>query len=240
MFRVLLWFVTATQLFAGEEFIFRSPETRVHLVELFSSEGCSSCPPAEEWFADIQKSSKLWIEYVPVAFHVDYWNRPWKDPFSSLENTARQGNYAKIWRSRSYTPCFAFNGKEWKVQKSEKIIPSSEQKGILEVKVQGEKIQVKFNPKSNEPKSFKAWFSFLTSEVTSNVRDGENMGRKLTHNFVSLGAHEQSMNFTASYWMSEFQLKQSKSAEAVAAWVTSSDSLEIEQSVGGWIKDYGK
>ena len=68
-----------------------SPDTRVALVELFTSEGCTSCPRAEAWFGALKGESGLWKEFVPVAFHVDYWNHlGWSDRFSSEEFTSRQ------------------------------------------------------------------------------------------------------------------------------------------------------
>jgi hypothetical protein len=238
MLRIILFLTAATQLFAVDEFVFRSPETRVHLIELFTSEGCSSCPPAEEWFNQLRKHSKLWQDFVPVAFHVDYWDRlGWRDSFSSSENTLRQRDYAKLWGSSVYTPCFVANGKEWLAQKSGKLNPSSEMKGVLEVKVRGEKVLINFQPKENEPQAFKAWLSFLTGEVKTQVRAGENAGRTLSHTFVSLGVHQREMKFNNIQWVSEFSLKKLANASGIAVWVTSGDLLEAEQAVGGWIVD---
>ena len=62
---------------------------RATLLELYTSEGCDSCPPADRWLSN-QKSSPVAGLVVPLAFHVDYWdNLGWKDPFGSLENTRR-------------------------------------------------------------------------------------------------------------------------------------------------------
>ena len=61
-----------------------SPDTKVALIELFTSEGRSSCPRAEAWFGALKGESGLWKNFVPVAFHVDYWNHlGWSDRFSS-------------------------------------------------------------------------------------------------------------------------------------------------------------
>ena len=55
------------------------------LIELFTSQGCSSCPPAEKWLNQFIKDKELWEKYIPVAFHVDYWDYlGWKDPYSNL------------------------------------------------------------------------------------------------------------------------------------------------------------
>lgn len=81
------------------------------VVELFTSEGCSSCPPADELLADIQKETKGKNVFL-LAFHVDYWDRlGWKDRFSKEQNTDRQRQY-KQWLGLNvmYTPQFVING----------------------------------------------------------------------------------------------------------------------------------
>src|SRR5450432_3473856 len=111
--------VTATALVAAplcgagrETLTFESNETPAVLVELFTSEGCSSCPPADTWLSRLKTSLKLWKSYVPVAYHVDYWNRlGWTDRFSSAEFTARQHRYAAVWQGNSvYTQEVAVKG----------------------------------------------------------------------------------------------------------------------------------
>src|SRR5882724_9692041 len=95
---------------------FQSSQKQTTLLELYSSEGCSSCPPAETWFSRLKESPGLWKDFVPVAFHVDYWDYlGWRDPWSSKTFTDRQHAYARAWRSDSvYTPGFVLNGKEWR------------------------------------------------------------------------------------------------------------------------------
>src|SRR5580704_5223589 len=75
------------------------------VVELFTSEGCSSCPPADELVAKIEKESKDKPVYI-LAYHVDYWNRlGWKDVFSSAEYSKRQNEYAGyLHLQQIYTP----------------------------------------------------------------------------------------------------------------------------------------
>src|ERR1700758_572188 len=105
---------------------FESGPTQVNLLELYTSEGCSSCPPAEAWLGEFSESEDLWRAVVPVSFHVDYWdNLGWKDVFSSREFTQRQRLYAESWGSGSvYTPGFVLNGAEW--QSWGRVVPGSE------------------------------------------------------------------------------------------------------------------
>src|SRR5881394_2772067 len=79
-------------------FTFQSSGEQVALLELYTSEGCSSCPPAETWLSRLKESPKLWKDFVPVAFHVDYWDYlGWKDPFAAKVYTERQHEYASLW-----------------------------------------------------------------------------------------------------------------------------------------------
>ncbi|MDQ3115241.1 MAG: DUF1223 domain-containing protein [Verrucomicrobiota bacterium] len=77
---------------------------RTHLLELFTSEGCSSCPPAEAWLSKLKDDPGLWRDFVPLAFHVDYWDRlGWRDPFASKVWTSRQYEYSARWKSSNVT-----------------------------------------------------------------------------------------------------------------------------------------
>ncbi len=99
---------------ASAEIVIRSPETQVSLLELYTSEGCSSCPPADRWISKLKKDDRLWSSMIPVAFHVDYWDYiGWKDRFASPEYSLRQRNYARSKNLKTvYTPGFLLNGEE--------------------------------------------------------------------------------------------------------------------------------
>src|SRR6266568_5478088 len=106
---------------------FQSEERQTSLIELYTSEGCSSCPPAEAWLSRLKESPGLWRDFVPLAFHVDYWDYlGWGDPWANKSFSDRQRAYAKQWRSDSvYTPGFVLNGKEWRDWSLSKSIPTS-------------------------------------------------------------------------------------------------------------------
>lgn len=82
------------------------------VVELFTSQGCSSCPPADRLLSRLKRDPRLAGAVIPLAFHVDYWNHlGWSDPFSSSLWSQRQEGYARAFRSnRIYTPQLVVNG----------------------------------------------------------------------------------------------------------------------------------
>ena len=83
------------------------------VVELFTSQGCSSCPPADRLLSRLKRDPRMAGTVIPLAFHVDYWNHlGWSDPFSSSLWSQRQSNYAHAFRSnRVYTPQLVVNGR---------------------------------------------------------------------------------------------------------------------------------
>ena len=96
-----------------------SPAHTLALVELYSSEGCSSCPPADEWLRSLEKRGYGADRIAPVAFHVDYWDYiGWKDPYAKREFATRQRKHAQMKRARIvYTPQVLVQGddfREWR------------------------------------------------------------------------------------------------------------------------------
>lgn len=84
----------------------------IAVIELFTSQGCSSCPPADRLLSEIAADPRLRGRVFPLSFHVDYWNRlGWRDPFSSPRWSARQQSYAERLDSHVYTPQVVVNGR---------------------------------------------------------------------------------------------------------------------------------
>ena len=125
---ILVLFMTAGVAIAdgSDSITFQSAEQQTALLELYTSEGCSSCPPAETWLSRLTDSPQLWRDFVPVAFHVNYWDYlGWRDPWAARQFSERQRNYAAKWRSDSiYTPEFVLNGKEWRDWPAYKSVPT--------------------------------------------------------------------------------------------------------------------
>ena len=214
-----------------------SKPTRTRLLELFTSEGCSSCPPAEAWLSRLKDEPRLWQDFVPVAFHVDYWDRlGWRDPFASKVWTARQYNYSACWNSSSvYTPAFVLDGQDW--QNNRLPAASSETPGILKISIRDpETVTVSFQPSKTGGRSFDVHVARLGFGLAINVKAGENNGRKLLHDFVVLSLTDapvtsapREVRLSAS-----IPTQASNSRKAIAAWVTETGATEPIQAVGGW------
>ena len=85
---------------AAETLHMESGTIRNTLIELYTSEGCSSCPPAEDFMNKLKNDNNLWKKWVPVAFHVQYWDYiGWKDHYATRENGQRQSLYANLKRA---------------------------------------------------------------------------------------------------------------------------------------------
>lgn len=177
---------------AAEEM--RSPA----VVELFTSQGCYSCPPAEAYLGELSKRPDV----VALEYHVDYWDDlvygsagKWKDPFSSPDHTRRQRQYNSAIRNTNgvYTPQMVIGGTletvgshEHKVEKAISIIG---QTGTSPLSVQvksdnGGQLSVRIEGKSDHTATI--WLVRFHQNVETVVRSGENKGKTLTsHNIVT-------------------------------------------------------
>lgn len=223
---------------------FASTVARTRLVELFTSEGCSSCPPAEERLSALVDDPGLWRAYVPVSFHVAYWdNLGWPDRFANRVFTGRQYALAATWRSNSvYTPCFVLDGTEWNGALSDGPPPPAGPAGVLRVDyAQDGSVHIAFAPVSpGANPAYEAHLALLGGGIVSPVRAGENAGRTLRHEFVVLALADVPLESEESFWQANATLVRPKPAGvgryALAAWVTRRDELTPVQATGGWLK----
>ena len=226
----------------AETLVFESPETPVSLAELYSSEGCSSCPPADAWMSKLKTSPDLWKGFVPVAFHVDYWdNLGWKDPFASREFTNRQRRYTTAWRTFTvYTPGVVLNGREWRNWSGQKVPPADSAKvGRLKVTLKDRsRADVVFVPAGEGSKPAKVELALLGGDLDSDVKRGENGGRKLHHDFVALHIASADLAESGSGFGASIPLPDRTASPpvALAAWVIGGDAQPPIQATGGWLK----
>ena len=239
---MVIW-LAAGYIFASEPKTFESGDTQSSLIELFTSEGCSSCPPAEKWISALKSSSDLWKKTVPVAFHVDYWDHlGWRDRFAKPEFTARQQRYAAAWGGDSvYTPGFVVNGKEWRDWFGGNGMPTTSTKvGVLRVSLgDGEKLTAAFVSETTQPRTLTLNVALLGNDLESDVKRGENSGRKLRHDFVVLQLAKSEMTNQGNLWTGTVFLSsnaETDKATALAAWVKSGETAPPIQATGGWLK----
>lgn len=217
----------------------QSGPARVHLLELYTSEGCSSCPPAERWFSALAQNTHLWKRVVPLAFHVDYWdNLGWKDRLAAPGFTARQRTYAAAWGSGTvYTPGFVLDGREWRERDLGDIVSSEGNAGVLSAtwRENGE-VLVSFKDAAKGTHGWQANAALLGFGLSSDVKSGENGGRKLSHDFVVLDHQTASMTAAETGSVATLHLPLGKAISgrsALAVWITEAGKSESVQAAGG-------
>jgi hypothetical protein len=181
------------------------------LVELFTSEGCSSCPPADRLLARLADEQPVpGALVVPLELHVDYWDRlGWKDPFSSASFTGRQGEYAARFGSagRVYTPQAVVGGRTAVVGSDERAVrraieaEAREPKAFVSVLATApDAVRVRVAGAAGGAGVFLA---VVEVGLASDVKAGENSGRRLAHAAVardlrSVGAVDAGGRFDAT------------------------------------------
>jgi hypothetical protein len=219
----------------------KSGAQTVPLLELYTSEGCSSCPPADKWMSNIKAGN-----VTPLAFHVDYWDYiGWKDKFSKAEYSDRQRKIAAFGGAGFvYTPQFVMNGRDFKgwdnsrlkekTESSQKL--ASRANLSLDAVQENGKITLKTSAQTTNPadaKNVDVFVAIYENKLVSKINAGENSGRELKHDYVVrefFGAYqinnqnEFSKNFTLGQeW--------SKRDAGAVVFVQNSQTGEILQSL---------
>lgn len=171
------------------------------IVELFTSEGCSSCPPADTFLNRLERTQPVsGARIIALEEHVDYWNQlGWVDPFSSPQYRARQNDYAMAFRvDNVYTPQMvvsgqaAFVGDDADRAYQEIGLAAQSQSAVVELRADGNArdpqlvdLAVKItNPKTAKLRDANVYLAVTENELASNVSHGENSGRLLRHSAV--------------------------------------------------------
>lgn len=162
---------------------FKAPAQGFIVLELFTSEGCSSCPPAEELLARIQAQAGNQPIYA-LAYHVDYWDRlGWKDSFSSHAFSERQYYYSNFFSGQVYTPQLVMNGTTQCIGSDASVISKTiknelaDEKPVLNIsgKIDADKVNLSYRGNGTP------MIAFVQKKATISVKRGENEGRTLTH-----------------------------------------------------------
>lgn len=176
----------------------KSPAHTVALIELYTSEGCSSCPPADKWLSSLASKGFRSDQIVPLTMHVDYWNYlGWSDPFSQAQFSARQREMAQLNRQRTvYTPQVMLQGEDYRGWVSNSAFASSinainqrPAKAELNLSLVAEQNTFNIVLKGkigdvNARTSSRAYIALYENMLSTQVPAGENAGRTLNHDHV--------------------------------------------------------
>jgi len=162
------------------------------LVELFTSQGCSSCPPADRVLSELGDGDGI----IPIAFHVDYWNSlGWQDPFSSARWSTRQRQYARVMPTgRVYTPQAVIQGRQHcvgsrrgcvseAVEEARRLGTTARLEGVLEKSEEGA-LQVAIAATSATEESLEAFVVLIENDLVTEIPRGENARRTLHNDHV--------------------------------------------------------
>jgi hypothetical protein len=170
------------------------------LVELYTSEGCSSCPPADRWLSSLGAGNLVPGRVVPLALHVDYWDYiGWKDPYAKREFSLRQRKLSQLQRmALVYTPQVVLQGRDFRgwgtpaFDAAVAKITAQPAKARISLSVRpgtGRALQVEAKAELLEPAQradAALYLAAYENRLTSSVTAGENRGRTLAHDYVVL------------------------------------------------------
>ena len=159
------------------------------VMELFTSQGCSSCPPADAILEMYAKKNDIRI--IPLAFHVDYWNRlGWVDSLSKSDYSDRQRDYGEKLNSQTYTPQLIVNGQTQLVGSDRSEIATVVNKflnkrpsvkiNVADVKLLNDKVELTYNTEENIA-GMNINAALVQKSVVTQIRGGENLGIKLNN-----------------------------------------------------------
>ncbi len=165
------------------------------IVELFTSEGCSSCPPADALLSQLEKTQSVQgAEVIALGEHVDYWNHGgWADRFSSRQFSARQSDYATGFRKDTvYTPQMIVDGRTEFVGSDDDAARTAIAQAARQPKAQvlvtqaGDTLSVRVDhlPASAKNDPAEVMLAITEDGLSSSVGGGENAGRRLAHSAV--------------------------------------------------------
>lgn len=230
---------------AVAEWRIESGPQRTAMIELFTSQGCSSCPPAERYLNRFTDNPRLWSRFIPLAFHVDYWDYlGWKDRFALPGNAERQRRYARMGYVRGvYTPGFMRNGRGWRPGLGEPHV-AEQAGGRLAVSLNEGRLAIHYRPDGQAETQaipiLELHMAILGMGLKTDIRAGENAGRHALHDFVVL--HHTRLPGPGLEWQAPMPTLTDTDASrlALVAWVSRPGDPTPLQAVGGYLPGAGE
>jgi len=181
----------------------KSAATTTALVELYTSEGCDSCPPADRWLSSLGAKGYAPDRVVPIALHVDYWDYiGWKDPYARQAFSARQRKMAALARAAAvYTPQVLLQGQEFRAWRGPFNAPFEQAVAKINARPAKARIALQLDTRSKEafdveaaaelleglpPADLGLYLGAYENKLISEVKAGENRGKSLPHDYVVL------------------------------------------------------
>jgi len=182
----------------------KSAENTVALVELYTSEGCDSCPPADRWLSSLGTKGFAPDRVVPIALHVDYWDYiGWKDPYARQAHSARQRKLAKLARAAMvYTPQVLLQGQDFRAWRDGGN-PGVFEQAVAKINARPAKARISLSLDTRRKDAFEVeaaaqleeaspnadialYLGAYENKLVSEVKAGENRGKSLPHDYVVL------------------------------------------------------
>ena len=237
--------VTLAMSLAAQAGEYTSNVRATDVLELYTSEGCSSCPPADRWFSTLKDKPTVFKDFIPLAFHVDYWNYlGWDDRFASGDYSNRQRQHVTVGNVRqSYTPGVVLNGDEWRghLRGVRQWEASEKRAGILQAVLgQENRLAVNFSPASADyfkHDNLVLNVAYLGMGLETAVERGENEGRVLQHDFVVLHHEQQTVKAQPQKWRLQVADAPEAGQEqtAIVVWLSEPETQKIVQATGGYL-----
>ena len=187
----------------------KSAEKTVALIELYTSEGCDSCPPADRWLSSLGPKGFTADRVVPIALHVDYWDYiGWKDPYARQAHSARQRKMAKLARAAMvYTPQVLLQGQDFRAwheggnQAGGNL--GAFERAVAKINARPAKARISLSLDTRRKDAFEVeaaaeladgspnaavalYLGAYENKLVSEVKAGENRGKSLPHDYVVL------------------------------------------------------
>ncbi len=227
----------------------RSGPGTTALVELYTSEGCSSCPPADRWLSSLGTRGYVPDKVVPLALHVDYWDYlGWKDPYAQARFGARQRKLTALQRlALVFTPQVMLQGQDYRgwqgngFEATLRRINAQAARASLFLEIDGaggNTLAVRAQadvPDAAERAKAVLYLAAYANRLASSVTAGENSGRTLSHDYVVLEWRGPYALDASGRLMQKARLSLLPNAvpadSGVAAFVQNSRSLEVLQAL---------
>ena len=219
------------------------PASSFAVVELFTSQGCSSCPPADKVLSSISKEAQKNGQAIyTLSFHVDYWNYlGWKDPYSDSRFSQRQRAYAQSLSTGVYTPQMVVNGEiafvgSRKTEAQKNIQEALSQAAQVEVEIssvskKGEYVELTYELGAQKA-SWELQVALVEAQVSDAVKRGENRGRTLSHSHVVREFLSQPIESLKGQIRIPLSKLTDKAEGSLIAYVQDTQTLEILGATG--------